>query len=130
MSLLFRENSLFSCQKKPQSPRHPRLILQSQRGIRHNPPQAKGRYQRIGNSVEKDKTPVGPQIVEGEQKGHDDDKGEMAEDENGVDNEGIGEKADEQEMEGMQQVEEKKVEDGQDAVFWPVVFKHKPGKQD
>jgi len=127
---LIRENSLFSCQEKTQSPRQPRLILQSQRGIGHNPPQAEGCDQRVRNSVEKDKTPVGPQIVEGEQKGHDDDKGEMAEDEDGVDNKGIGEKADEQEMEGMQQVEEKKVEDGQDAVFWPVVFEHKLGKED
>jgi len=36
--------SLSLSQKKPPSPRHPRLILQSQRGTGNNPPQAKGLY--------------------------------------------------------------------------------------
>lgn len=70
-----------------------------------------------------------PQVIKGEEKRNHDKKGDMTEDEQRVDDERIQQKHKRYDVEGMDNVQEKKVEYRKDAFFASVIRKHEPRKQ-
>lgn len=74
--------------------RQPGLVSKRQGGKGDDPPEKKGGDQGIGNSIQEGEAPVGAEIIEGKEKREDDQKGQMAQDENRMDDKRIADQAD------------------------------------
>jgi hypothetical protein len=85
------------------------LVLERQGGERDDPPEQEGRNQSIRNAIEESGAPVGSKIVQGKKKRKDNQEGQMAQDEDGLDNKRIGKQPDRKQVKRMKQVEKKEI---------------------